>query len=46
MDDIDNLPLDEKLVKLLRMIANGRADAAIKLAEVLHDYLQPAKKAK
>lgn len=39
MNEIDELPLAEKLEKLLRMVANGRIDAAVKLAEVLAEAL-------
>lgn len=39
MDEIDTLPLPQKLEKLLRMVAMGRLDAAVKLAEVLTELL-------
>lgn len=40
MNEIDELPLPEKLEKLLRMIVMGRMDAAVKLAEVLATELK------
>jgi len=40
MNEIDDLPLPEKLEKLLRMVVMGRTDAAVKLAEVLANELK------
>lgn len=40
MNSIDEMDRPEKLEKLFRMMANGRIDAALKLAQILEEELQ------